>query len=398
MRILVIDRTPPTDERQGNALIGRNLFPRLARRHDLVLVAPVEPEREAEERALLADAFGDVRLIPRVGPIRTLAGLAEPAALTSRLGARIAPDRAAFVRALRGELARILADDRIDAIHVRQLPMAAYIDRRWEQPTVLELVDSESLQARRRLRGRAPMSWMRFAAARAAERRFISRASACTTVSRADAAAVRARVPGRSVEVIPNGVDATFFAPRESPEEHGLMVFHGAMSFPPNVEAARWAALEVLPILRQRVEGARLAIVGRDPATSVTALASLPGVTVTGAVEDVRPWLARAEVVICPMRSGSGIKNKILEAMAMARPMVTTPLGLEGLEARAGEHLELGSDARSFATSVAELMDDAARRRRLGAAAHLLVRERYTWDACADAYDRLYLRLLGRES
>ena len=134
-------------------------------------------------------------------------------------------------------------------------------------------------------------------------------------------------------------------------------------------------------------------IVGRDPAPAVVALAGLPGVTVTGSVDDVRPWLSGAAVVVAPLVSGSGIKNKVLEAMAMARPIVATPLAVEGLAATPDRDVVVADGPAAFAAAVLGLLDDPARAAAVAAGGRALVEAVYTWDACAASYAGLYADL-----
>ncbi|MFL5669945.1 MAG: glycosyltransferase, partial [Chloroflexota bacterium] len=176
------------------------------------------------------------------------------------------------------------------------------------------------------------------------------------------------------------------------------LVFVGAMSFPPNVAAVTWFAEHVFPRVRALRPTTTFAIVGRDPAPAVSALASLPGVVVTGAVADVRPWLAQAAVVVCPMVSGSGIKNKVLEAMAMARPVVATSLAVDGLGVSPGIHVELADDSQAMTTTIVRLLDDAEGRASIGSAARAFVRGSYSWEACAERYEALYEELAGPRS
>ena len=142
--------------------------------------------------------------------------------------------------------------------------------------------------------------------------------------------------------------------------EPATLVFEGNMMFGPNVDAARRLALEILPIVRAAIPAARLVLVGRDPAPEVRALAG-ESVEVTGTVDDVRPFLARGTVFACPMRLGSGIKNKILQAWAMARPVVATPASLGGLAAHDEDNLLVREDNLGFSEAVIELIRDPAR-------------------------------------
>jgi glycosyltransferase involved in cell wall biosynthesis len=395
LSVLVIDRAPPVNASQGNELIARSVFPLLRESHRLTLVAPVVAGQEAAARAAIDGLFDRAHLVPRAGRLPSLAGWLEATASRRRIptGGRV--DTAA-ARHLSAEIRRVLASEAIDVVHVRQLPMAAYAPDLGRTPRLLELIDAETLASSRdrvgtlraRIRGRV---------ARAIERRAVRPFPVVTVVADPDAAALRHLAPGTRVEVIPNGVDAGRFQPRPdlTPIPDSI-VFVGAMSFPPNVAAVSWFVAEVLPHLRAVRPDVTVTIVGRDPDPTVVALAADPAVTVTGSVDDVRPFLARAAVVVAPMVSGSGIKNKILEAMAMQRPVVATSLAAEGVVATPGRDLLVADGAPAFAAAVESLLADPGRAASIAAAGRALVETRYTWEACAAAYAALYAELAGR--
>jgi sugar transferase (PEP-CTERM/EpsH1 system associated) len=395
MRILVIDRAPPWDLLQGNALIGRHLFSRLRQQHHLTLVCPA-PSREIESyRESLSELFDTIYLVPRERPIAALMGLLEPLLARSglSLGGRV---DVAAVRAFQQQVARVLNSDTFDVVHARQLPMAAVVTGLDHPCKLLELIDSETLQSVRRVRAKSPKTWLRYLSARALEQQAVRRFDACTTVADADAQMVRRLAPRLPVHVVPNGVDADHFAPLERAELPGTLIFTGAMSFPPNVTAVLHFYENIMPLVRRELPDARLIIAGRDPAPAVAALAADPQVTVTGFVEDMRPWLAESCVMVCPMLTGSGIKNKVLEALAMARPVVSTTLGIEALEVADGRELRIADTPADFAAAVLELLRDRDARRRLGQAGRARVLQRYTWDACAASYEELYGQLVAR--
>ena len=395
LNVLVVDRTPPSSLTQGGSLIGRHVFARLSRRHRLTLLSPIAATARPD-LAVLRDIFEDVHLVPVRSPIAAIRGWFEAEAAMRTVS--VAPADARRVAAAAAALAE---HGGFDAIHVRQLPMAPYGRAFGRTPRLLELVDSETLGSRRtareaaadrRHRRRAIRSAARAALARVVEARAVAAYRTVTTVAEADAAAIRALAPRSRVEVIPNGVDASQFAPTDQPEEPDTLTFVGAMDFPPNVAAARYLVDRVLP--RVRTPGVRVRLVGRSPAPAVRALAERVGVEVTGEVDDVRPWLSTTSLVVCPMVSGSGIKNKVLEAMAMARPIIATPLALEGLEGTSGIVAVAGEPGR-LADEIDRLLADAAIRREMGARARALVLDRYSWEACADAYERLYERMIA---
>jgi len=394
MNILVIDRAPPFDLLQGNALIGQHLFRRL-RHHHLTLICPAPREKLDYYQAELASLFDVVHLVPRDRPLATLMGLIEPTLAQLGWGAGKSVDLGA-VRAFQERVRQVLQQRAFDVIHTRQLPMAAIAGPISHPAKLLELVDSETLQAARRVRPGAPKTRLRAFTARVLEQRAVRSFHACTSVAEPDAQVVRTLVPKVPVYVTPNGVDTAHFAPLDMPEQPDTVIFTGAMSFPPNITAVLYYYRQILPLIRSELPQVRLVIAGRDPSPEITALAADPYVTVTGYVDDMRPWLAQSCVMICPMTSGSGIKNKVLEALAMARPVVATTLGIEALEVANQHELVIADQPAEFAAAVLQLLRDPSARKRMGTAGRELVMRRYTWDACAASYDAIYAQLAAR--
>lgn len=396
MNILVIDRSPPCNLLQGNALIGQHLFSRM-RHHHLTLICPAPVGDIPRYQAELANMFDVVHLVPRETPVAALMGIVEPT--LAQFGMRRAGSaEPAAARVFAEQLRRVLRERPFDVIHTRQLPMAIFSGGLPHPAKLLELIDSETLQAARRVRLGAPKTRLRAATARIIEQRAVRRFQACTTVAEADAQVIRSLAPQLPVHVTPNGVDADYFSPLAIPEQPDTVVFTGAMSFPPNVTAVLHFYQNILPLIRKELPHVRLVVAGRDPAPAIAALASDPFVTVTGFVEDIRPWLAGACAMICPMTSGSGIKNKVLEAMAMGRPVVATTLGMEALEVTNWRELVVADQPADFAAAVLKLLRDATARQRIGAAGRELVMRRYTWDACAASYDTIYTQLAAHRS
>jgi glycosyltransferase involved in cell wall biosynthesis len=206
------------------------------------------------------------------------------------------------------------------------------------------------------------------------ERRACQVVDLVTTVSETDAEWVRAHYAPRELACVPLPIDAAYFAPCPDVEEPGTIVLTGLMSHAPNADAAAFFAQAVLPRVRAQVPEARFVVVGRAPDREVLALARLPGVEVTGAVPDVRPYLARATVVVAPLRFGSGARQKILEAWAMDKCVVATSIGAEGLTTTSEPALLVADGAPALAQAVTTALTDAALRARLRGAgrAHVL--------------------------
>ena len=194
--------------------------------------------------------------------------------------------------------------------------------------------------------------------------------------------------PALPVEVIPNGVDASFFQPMSFPPPDSELVFVGNMGYFPNVQAAQVLALDLLPKL---APGTRLLLAGARPAPEVQRLASVPGVELTGWLDDIRQAYARGQVFVAPLFSGSGQQNKILEAMSMGMPCITTSLVNEAIGAQPGTDIVVADSLAEWEAAIRWLLEDAAARSRLGAAARAFVLGRYDWDQVAGQVDRWLL-------
>jgi sugar transferase (PEP-CTERM/EpsH1 system associated) len=195
---------------------------------------------------------------------------------------------------------------------------------------------------------------------------------------------------------IGNGVDVGFFDPAKvKPREKTAptIVFVGVMDYWPNVDAVTWFAQEIFPLVRRAHSAVRFQIVGAKPSAAVLALKDLPGVEVTGSVDDVRPYVAAADVVVAPLRIARGIQNKVLEGMAMARPVVTTPGALEGINAQHGRDLLTGTTAEEIAAAVESVLS-ARTAPTLGEAARAFVLKNHEWGANLSKLDALIDRTL----
>jgi len=266
--------------------------------------------------------------------------------------------------------------------------MAQYADKYPQARRVIDFCDVDSDKWRQYADKKSwPMSWLYRHEARQLlryERQVASQYDASLFVSHPEADLFRQLAP-ESVERIghfSNGVDTDYFSPEHelanpyAPDERPL-VFTGAMDYWPNVDAVQWFCDEVFPLLRRQDPDLRFYIVGSRPAPQVQALAQVAGVTVTGTVPDVRPYIRHARAAVAPLRIARGIQNKVLEAMAMATPVVVSPQALEGIAAEPGRELLLAADAQDFADAVGQLLGRADNT--MGLAARARVEHHYSW-------------------
>lgn len=217
--------------------------------------------------------------------------------------------------------------------------------------------------------------------------------SFCST---ADQSRARALVPSIRSAVVPNAVDVQYFKPRadDPPPDGRTVIFFGAINYFPNVDGLRWLLRQVWPLVEKTHPHARLKIVGQQPTEEILAFRG-PRVEVTGKVDDLRPHLAAAAVSVAPLRIGGGTRFKILEGMAMSKPIVSTAIGAEGIEGDPGGHFLIAEDPSSFAAAIGRLLDDPAFGARLGSEGRALVERRYSWDAAVRPLEELYAGLLA---
>jgi sugar transferase (PEP-CTERM/EpsH1 system associated) len=294
---------------------------------------------------------------------------------------------------------RVMASEKPECAFVFSSVMAQYLSAASPPRVLVDFVDVDSEKwaeyaARktfpaREVYRREARQLLRF------DRCVAGQTDASIFVSEPEAALFRERAPEvqEKVFAIPNGVDSAYFSPENAglnPNLGGapVIVFTGRMDYRPNVDAVVWFSDSVLPSLRERFPRATFVIVGAQPSATVRALGDRPGVVVIGAVADVRPYVGYADVVVAPLRIGRGIQNKVLEGMAMARPVIVTPQALEGIAALPNTHLLLARDSEEFVRSVEKIMDPVFAKT-IGSTARERVLEMYNWADSLEKYDRL---------
>ncbi len=371
MELLFLAHRAPFPPDRGDKIRSYHVLRHLMARARVHLVAFGEGDADFDVPAPIAEGLESITLIRRTKP-QALA--AVEALATGRPVSLTAFNAAAMQRAV--------AARRVDAVYCFSGQMAQYLPG--GVTAVMDFVDVDSAKfAQFADAGSAAMRWMMRREARllgAFERQVSASVRASLFVSEAEAALFRSGGGAGRIVAVENGIDATAFDPAgvDAATQGPLLVFTGQMDYRPNVEAVAWFAAEVMPRLRQTHPGVRFAIVGRAPTAAVQALAA-PDVIVTGAVDDVRPWLAAASVCVAPLHLARGIQNKVLEAMAMARPVVASPAAAEGID-HAGT-LRVAGSAAEQARAIGALLDDPDAASALGDAARARVLARYDWAA-----------------
>jgi len=200
------------------------------------------------------------------------------------------------------------------------------------------------------------------------------------TVSELDMQTLRKRNPQAHCHVVENGTDTEYFHPTKTAPEPNTLVFAGGLNWYPNVSGIRFFVREVWPILKERCPGIRLYLAGRSPAPEVVRLAgSDPAIELIADPVDIRPWIWKAAVFVCPIIDGGGTRLKILDALAMGKAVVSTSIGCEGLEVKPGENLLVADTPQEFATQILRLLDDDDLRKQLAVNGRVLVEHDYSW-------------------
>ncbi|QZH74593.1 MAG: TIGR03087 family PEP-CTERM/XrtA system glycosyltransferase [Erythrobacter sp.] len=287
---------------------------------------------------------------------------------------------------------RTLAEQNIGAIYVFSGQMGQYVPVEPTVRLVVDLVDVDSAKFEAYAEGKStPRAWIDAREGRLlrqVEADLIARADTTLLVSEAEAAMLRSRVSGKhDIRALGNGIDCTFFDPAKVKSHPALaepgphLVFTGQMDYAPNVAAVQRMAQAVMPEVRHFLPTARFHIVGRAPSREVLALHGLNGTSVVGEVPDTRPWLAGADIVVAPLTIARGVQNKVLEAMAMARPVVVSPDAATGIDARSNGHFVIARNDAAFVTDIVRLSQDSATAKELGEEARRFVLDTMSWPA-----------------
>ena len=396
-RVLMLTPQSPYPPHQGTTIRNYNLLVRLAQHADVTLVTFVDPGQPVPEETPLA---GQVRRIIHFPTPQRTTGKRLRDLVLSPL-----PDLALRLHhpQMKDAVAALAREDTFDILLVEGLEMAPYmtvflahVSPAARPRVVFDAHNAEYILQYRAFRTdmQRPARWhaalyslVQWLKLRRYERRIIARADHIVTVSQVDRENLQRLGVRTPMTTVPNGVDLAYYGGWQAQDTpHPLIapasvVFTGKMDYRPNVDAVLWFIEWVWPHVLEAVPEAQFYVVGRSPHPRLMALTETPGVFITGEVPDVRPYIHAARVYVAPLRVGGGTRLKLLEAMAMRKAIVSTPLGAEGYPVRDGEHLLLADTPDAFAAAVLSLLHDAPLRERLGEAAYHFVAEHYDWDA-----------------
>ena len=412
MKILVIAKRLPWPICHGDRLHCYELVRRLARQHEVLLIAQTSDDGQVDQGAagfsLRDRAKGDVAQPPNP-PFDFHCWTARNGRLYDDA---FDPTTDGFVPgrvdryfgidlAFAHDVVRFVDEWRphvVVGMNYHILPILARIKN---VPTICDLLDDEALHALLELlHGRADTKWNSLKCTLATllfQRRYIRQVDAVTVLSEADRRFCRLHTGHPHIHCIPHGVDCDYYAPLQLPEDENRIIFWGSLGFGPNIGAIEFFAEKVWPVIRKHRPNMRWTIAGRGHSPRLARFARLPGVDWLGFVDDLRPLIAEAAVVVVPMLSGAGIKNKVMQAWAMGKTVLCTPRALGSLPGRHGENVWLAKSAKELSKGLLMLAGDRELRGRIGRSARQTAMKHCSWERAALELQRLCREVVLRQ-
>jgi len=394
VKILYLCHRFPFPPRRGGKIRPFNMIRHLsASGHQVTVASLARSAQEAQDGRGITDhcaqyEVAEVRELTQM--VRMVVRLPTPT--PSSMGYFYSP-------VLQWRIRGLLARERFDLIFVHCSSAAQYVAGVQGIPKILDFGDMDSqkwleyarykpfpLSAGYRLEGKK---------LEREERRLARRFDMCTATTRAEWETLERYQTGTATDWFPNGVDSDYFSPAEEPYDPDTISFVGRMDYYPNQECMFDFCTNVLQLIRSRRPGAKLLIVGADPSRAVKRLEQLPGVTVTGSVPDVRPYLQRSALMVAPLNIARGTQNKLLEAMASGVPVVTSPVAAGGVDAVPTEHFLVAGTADEYAASALRILDNRAERARLARAGRNRALSHHSWPRSMQRLDSIIERCLA---
>lgn len=383
MRILWVKMGGLWPSTSGGRVRSLHTISELSTRHDVTVITTHGPGDHPEGLARQLPWCRRVVSLPYVVPKRGSA--AFPAAVARSWCSRYPVDLWKWrVPAVRDQVRAVIAGADVDLCIADFLFAAVNVPFDSAVPVVLFEHNVEyliwqrlcALESRPWRRALLEIEWRKL---RAREAEACARADLTIAVSEDDRTRLAELAPGSRTAAIPTGVDTSYFRPVEHAERPAHLVFSGSMDWHPNEDAVVYFVDAILPRLRASMPDISFTVVGRHPGEHLRAIADRAGITLTGTVDDVRPWIAQGAVYVVPLRAGGGTRLKIFEALSMGKAVVSTTVGAEGLTIESGRHYVAADHPAAFADAILSLLREPTRRRQLGEAGRRLVQEHYSW-------------------
>lgn len=393
MKILYVCHRFPFPPKRGGKIRPFNMIRHLAASHEVTVASLARSPDEAREGAGIAPHCARFEMAVVRDPVQVLRMVARlPTPAPSSFGFFYSARLAARIRSL-------AAEERFDLIFVHCSSVARYVEDVRDVPKILDFGDMDSQKWLEYARYKPfPLSLgyrLEGAKLEREERRLARRFDLCTATTRAEWETLEGYRTGVATDWFPNGVDSAYFSPGDAPHDPDTISFVGRMDYYPNQECMFEFCRATLPVLKARRPGIKLLIVGADPSPAVRRLAAIDGVTVTGSVPDVRPYVRRSAAMVAPLNIARGTQNKILEAMAMGVPVVTSRVAAGGVDALDGEHFLAAATPEEYARAILRILESPAERARLSAAGRARMLTHHAWDHSMRRLDRIIERCLA---
>ncbi len=392
MKILYVCHRFPYPPKRGGKIRPFNMIRHLSARHEVVVASLARsPEEAAEGRGIApyCASFEMEVVDNRLQALRMLARL--PTTIPSSFGYF-------FSAQLARKIGTLLRENRFDLIFVHCSSVARYVSNIAGIPKILDFGDMDSQKWLEYARYKPfPLSagyWLEGRKLEREEKRLARRFDLCTATTRAEWETLESYESGVPSDWFPNGVDHEFFAPDGGEYDPNAIAFVGRMDYYPNQECMFDFCGRTLPLLRARRPALTLHIVGADPSPAIRKLGEQPGVVVTGSVADVRPYVRRAALMVAPLNIARGTQNKILEAMSLGVPVVTTRLAAGGVDAIPGEHLAVADSPQACADAIMNILDYPSERGRLAEAGRKRMLSHHAWPASMKRLDGIIERCM----
>lgn len=378
MRILIIHRVQPFPPVNGGTLRAAYLASYLAEHYETTLLCFREKSTESEPGQDIRQKFAEFTTVPM--PDMT-------PGITSWLRTEPGDVQRLSSKTMWGHVQRVMEDFRPDVLIAGDPGLSQYLLPYQEQVRILDYICVATLQFARLSEistGVTRWAWdLRRRKYGAFHRRIAGIYDRCLLNSMEDKDELLATAPGwRGVQVVPNGLDLDLYPLDLAPVEPNTLVYPGATNYPPNYDAVKWFAEAILPRVREAVPEVKMYVTGRYPEDGSRIEA--PGIEYTGFVDDVKPWISRATVCLVPLRAGGGgVRFKVLEAMALGTPMVSTAIGAEGVAYTDGVDILMAEDPETFADHVIQMLKNPGYRQRIADGGRRLIEEKYDWQRLA---------------
>lgn len=393
MNILYLCHRFPFPPKRGGKIRPFNMIRHLtASGHRVTVCSLARSPQEAEEGRGIAPHCARFEMGQVSDPVQTLRMVARlPLPTPSSMGYFYSPS-------LKQRVDRLLSTEKWDLIFVHCSSVAQYVEHVRDVPKILDFGDMDSqkwleyanykpfpLSLGYRLEGNKVL---------AAEKLLARRFDLCTATTCAEWETLEGYQTGVATDWFPNGVDAEFFCPSGEPYDPDTLSFIGRMDYYPNQECMARFCDQIWPVLRARRPQIRLLIIGADPSPAMRKLGELPGVTVTGSVPDVRPFVRQSALMVAPLKIARGTQNKILEAMAMGVPVVTSRIAAGGVDAEPVTHFLVADSAEEYSDAILGVLDNPAERQRLALAGRQRMLSNHAWPHSMERLDRIIDRCI----